>query len=129
MSIQPVNSNETIQICIYMIRGALEKFRYEVLYIRKKKVCFTDFMYRYSLFHYTSTCELSKGMEQTINIIIRIRSSLSHIYICLYLKMRIKKGGVRFHIFRVAVKSFLYITILSISQHSCNFKVRLKVWK
>ena len=70
-----------------------------------------------------------EGMEQTINIIIRIKSSLSHIYIDLYLKMRIKKGGVNFHICRVALESFLYITILSISQHWCNFKVRLKVWK
>ena len=42
------------------VRGSFKKFCYERLSVIRKRICITGFMYTYSSFYHTSTCEISK---------------------------------------------------------------------
>ena len=45
---------------IFNTRGSFRKFCYERLRVCKKRIYITDFMYTYSSFYYTATCEIPK---------------------------------------------------------------------
>ena len=90
-----------LNICIVTkIRGSFKKFCYERLTVRRKKLCFTDFMYTYSSSFIRNPHVKFQNHQANTNIAIDIQSSINHIHWPIFedeKEERVEIGGVNFY--------------------------------